>query len=85
MQNTSTIAKTVIDILGGAPIVSEIVNRDVSQVYRWTYPKEKGGTGGLVPAVYQQLLLDWAKQNEKPLLPEHFFESEHRAEIEGVS
>ena len=24
--------------------------RSPSQIYRWTYPREKGGTGGIVPS-----------------------------------
>lgn len=67
------IAKRVIDRLGGAPVVARIIELDVSQVYRWTYPKKRGGTGGLVPAQYQQPLLDWAKENNKDLSPEYFF------------
>lgn len=71
MQN---IAEKIIAKLGGAPIVAKIIDIDVSQVYRWTYPKQRGGTGGLVPSWHQQPLLDWAKNNNIDLSHADFFE-----------
>lgn len=29
--------------------LARIVGRDISCVYRWSYPKNKGGTGGSIP------------------------------------
>lgn len=66
-------AQTVITICGGFRAVAEMVGRDETRVYRWTYPKERGGTGGLIPADCQQVLLNAAKKRGIPLRPEHFF------------
>jgi hypothetical protein len=51
------IASNVIAKCGGAVRTAEIVGVKPPTVYRWTYPKERGGTGGLVPAKYQTTLL----------------------------
>lgn len=69
-----TIAERVIQKMGGPTKVSEITGVVVSQVHRWKWSKEKGGTGGLVPAPHQQPLLDYARQNALPLTPADFFE-----------
>lgn len=47
-------AQTVIDLFGGARRLCAALKgvgmeRDPSCVYRWNYPKAKGGTGGLIP------------------------------------
>ncbi|MDX2287498.1 MAG: hypothetical protein NW217_01575 [Hyphomicrobiaceae bacterium] len=47
--------------------------RSEVRVRRWEYPKEKGGTGGLIPSDCQQTLLDAARAEGKDLRPEHFF------------
>ncbi|MDP2495880.1 hypothetical protein Q8W25_17765 [Shimia thalassica] len=66
-------AKTIIQIFGGEADVARITERSVSRVYCWTYPKEKGGTGGLIPAECQQQLMAYARLNDLPLKPEDFF------------
>lgn len=73
MDGMENIAKRVIEKLGGYTVVSQIAGVDVSQVYRWTYSKKRGGTGGLIPAPYQQLLKDWAEENDKELTSDDFF------------
>jgi hypothetical protein len=73
-------ASRVISICGsgdfsrGVAIISDITGADRSRVHRWTYPKERGGTGGVIPSQHQQRILDWARENDVPLRPEHFFE-----------
>jgi hypothetical protein len=42
-------AKRVICAFGGAASLAKAVNRDVSRILRWTYPAERGGTGGSIP------------------------------------
>jgi hypothetical protein len=42
-------AKRVIDAFEGAGNLANAIGRDVSRVHRWTYPKERGGTGGAIP------------------------------------
>ncbi|MBV9549825.1 MAG: hypothetical protein JO256_09160 [Alphaproteobacteria bacterium] len=70
-----TIARRVIDIIGGPTKVSEIAGVAVSQVHRWTWPKSRGGTGGLIPAAHQQVLLNYAREHGLQLHPEHFFDA----------
>jgi|SRR5690349_12723482 hypothetical protein len=69
-----TIAGKIIDKLGGAQKVSDITGLSISQIHRWRWPKNRGGTGGLVPAPHQQPLLDYARANNLPLGPDDFFE-----------
>lgn len=58
-----TQAERVLKKFGGARRLSAILlvvgkPRDPSCIYRWTYPKEKGGTGGLIPtSVWPDLIL----------------------------
>lgn len=66
-------AHTVIKICGGFEATAAMADRSEVRVRRWTYTKEKGGTGGLIPADCQQRLLDEARSRGLPLRPEHFF------------
>lgn len=54
--------------------VARILGIDRSNVSRWYLPKDKGGRGGVVPAEYQQKLLDYALEHGKPLTPADFFD-----------
>ncbi|CAK01387.1 hypothetical protein predicted by Glimmer/Critica [Bartonella tribocorum CIP 105476] len=46
----------------------------VSAVYKWTYPFEKReGKGGIIPAKYQIVLLNYAREHGIDLRPEDFF------------
>ena len=75
MNNTvSPVAKHVIDKCGGPKKVSEMLGISLTQVYRMMHPKEKGGTGGLVPAAHQQKLLDEASAEGISLEPADFFD-----------
>jgi hypothetical protein len=66
-------ARSIIELLGGYMSVASITGRHPTRVLRWTYPAERGGTGGLIPAKYQRLLLAHAKAAGIDLRPEHFF------------
>jgi hypothetical protein len=66
-------ASDIIRICGGVAEVARLTGRHASRVGRWQQPKEKGGTGGHIPADVQQVLLDSAIAEGKPLLPCHFF------------
>lgn len=66
-------ASTIIEICGGVGAVAEMTGRDPSRVHRWTYPKEKGGTNGLIPTDAAQDLMREARARRIPLKPEHFF------------
>lgn len=66
-------AKSIIDKIGGHSVVAEWLGVSVTQVYRFTYSKKKGGTGGLIPARHQQILLDKAAIADIDLVPADFF------------
>jgi hypothetical protein len=66
-------AHTVITICGGYAETARMAGRSEVRIRRWEYTKEKGGTGGLIPADCQQVLLDAACAEGKDLRPEHFF------------
>lgn len=68
-----TPAHKVIEICGGYHAVAEMTGRHETRVRRWTYAKDKGGTGGLIPSDMQQVLLDGARERGIDLRPEHFF------------
>ena len=69
-----SVAKRVIDKCGGEQAVAGMVGVHVSNVHRWRYSKDKGGTGGLVPVQHQQTILDKAREQGIDLRPEDFFE-----------
>ncbi len=70
-------ANSIITYLGGAKAVSEIVEKHVSRVYRWTYPETvREGTGGLIPAREQRKLLEYCRDNDIELQPADFFSAD---------
>lgn len=62
--------------------MSAITGKHVSRVYRWMYPKEKGGTGGYVPQEDAAKLLKAAPVRGVPLKPADFFEVSDPASAE---
>ena len=66
-------AEHIISKCGGPHIVAEWLGINVSTVWRWTYPKSKGGTGGLIPACRHVPLIEKAINNEVSLTPDDFF------------
>ena len=75
MQSTiSPIAKRVITKCGGVDAVISITGRSKAQIYKWTWSRPVG-TGGLIPASAQQLLMAAAHRGEVNLSPEDFFET----------
>ncbi|WP_429138196.1 hypothetical protein [Bartonella heixiaziensis] len=69
-----TPAVMIIKYLGGAKRVSLISQCHVSAVYKWTYPFEKReGKGGIIPAKYQVMLLNYARDHSIDLRPDDFF------------
>jgi hypothetical protein len=66
-------ALSVITALGGFDKVAEITGKHISRVYRWTYPKERGGTGGFIPQSDANVLLRYARENSIGLSPGQFF------------
>ena len=84
----STAASRIIEKCGGVVMVAELVGVDVSRVYRWTYPRDRGGTGGVIPAKHQQRLMARAREHGIDLMPADFFDlpplapAEHSPEAE---
>lgn len=70
----TTIAAHVIAKVGGVDAVASALGLNVSTVHRWTYPKERGGTGGTVPTKHQRELLAVARERGIDLSPADFFD-----------
>jgi len=68
-----TPAEKIIKKCGGVAATAEMVGRTESVVYRWTYPIERGGTGGSIPQKAQKKLLALAKAGEIDIRPDDFF------------
>lgn len=51
-----------------------MTGRHRSNVHRWMHPVDRGGTGGLIPADVQPILLAAARRAGIDLRPEHFFD-----------
>lgn len=84
-HHVSPVAKRVLDKLGGARKVARILGRKPPGVYKWTYPRSRGGTGGLIPAECQQPLMDYAHSNGiEDLKPEDFFEDPAQRDTTAV-
>lgn len=69
-----TIAKVIVRKVGGAAVVSRIVKRSLSCVYKHTWCPSKPGAigGGLVPASWHAPLLAYAEAEGIDLRPEDF-------------
>lgn len=66
-------ASSIVSKFGGVPVVAAAIGVPNSTVLRWTYPREKGGTGGAIPTKRQQQILDLAKELGVELAPADFF------------
>lgn len=69
-----TIADRIIKKCGGVARTAELVGRSESWVYRWTYSREKGGTGGNVPRSAQEALLEASRRGAVNIEPADFFD-----------
>lgn len=69
-----TIADNIIEKCGGVAETAKLVGRSRGWVYRWTYEKDKGGTGGTVPRSAQVKLLELAAKGVVDVSPADFFE-----------
>lgn len=57
----------------GVKRISVWLNRAPVRIYAWTYPRERGGTDGVVPARDQQPLLMAARAAGVDLIPDDYF------------
>ena len=69
-------AATIIKILGGEKAVSEITRTAYTAPYRWQHPKQKGGTGGVIPQRHHRCLLDAALSRGVKLTAADFLPNE---------
>jgi hypothetical protein len=79
------VARRVIGKCGGPRRVAEWLGISVVSVYRMTYPKRRGGTGGLIPARHQAALLRRAAREGVDLAPADFFDRVAAAQGAGPS
>lgn len=70
-------AQHIIDKCGGVKATAALVGRHYSWVLKWTYPKDRGGRGGLIPDEDQQVLMLKARKGMADLCPSDFFPIEH--------
>lgn len=68
------IADNVVRKFGGIKKTAHLLGISYQRVYRWTYPTESGGTGGIVPAQYHEPLLELAERHGIELTPYDFVE-----------
>jgi hypothetical protein len=65
-------ADSIIAKFGGPSRVAGIVNVHRTRVSNWKRPREKGGTGGIIPQRYHRPLLDYAAEQSIFLTAEEF-------------
>lgn len=80
MTEHPNIAQSIVEKCGGHQAVAEMTGASVSRVFRWTYPKDRGGTDGIIPARHQRTLLNEATKRGIDLRPEDFFAPREAAE-----
>lgn len=79
-------ASTIIKAVGGEGAASQITGTAYTAPYRWQQPKEKGGTGGLIPQRHHPAILAFAQQNGIAISAEDFLPTHPTpSEREGVS
>ena len=65
-------AASIINRLGGFSAVAKLCDLHFTQVWRWTQPRSKKGTGGTIPQRHHLLLLAIAKKAGVPLTAADF-------------
>lgn len=60
----------------GVEKLAKWTGRSTTQVYRWDYPRDKGGAGGVIPAIHHQAILNGARAENIDLTTDDFF-AEH--------
>ncbi len=65
-------AASIIRKLGGEAVVSRVTETAYTAPYRWQQPRDKGGTGGLIPQRHHPKLLAFAREQDLPLSPADF-------------
>lgn len=65
-------ASSIIAKLGGEAVVSDVTGTAYTAPYRWQYPRERKGTGGIIPQRHHPQLLAFARSKGIPLKAEEF-------------
>lgn len=65
-------AHSIIHRLGGEAVVATITGTASTAPYRWQYPRDKGGTNGVIPQRHHLALLDYANANSIALTASDF-------------
>lgn len=65
-------ANTIIKKFNGLKPLAEVTNVKAHTVMRWRMPKEKGGTGGVVPHWHIPAILEAAKARGLDIRPSDF-------------
>jgi hypothetical protein len=65
-------AASIIKAIGGEAIASQITGTAYTAPYRWQQPKEKGGTGGLIPQRHHPAILQFAREKGINVTAESF-------------
>lgn len=73
-STTSPVARRIVAKCGGARRVSAITGRAIVTIHKWSLPRSRGGTGGLIPSEVQAVLMDAALRGEVDLMPADFFD-----------
>ena len=61
--------------------MAEVVGIHRTGVWKWTQPKEAGGSAGAIPTKHVPKLLEFAKREGKPITAESFFATSHEREV----
>lgn len=77
-------ARSILAKIGGVEVASKVTGKHVSRIYRWTYSRAKGGTGGVIPHDDATKLLEYARQNGIELTADDFFASADTAARDAV-
>lgn len=72
-------AHSIIQRLGGPEKVQAITGASRTRVYRWTQPRENGGTGGVIPFQHVPALIAAARAGDIPLSADDFIPSQPEA------
>ena len=80
---TITQADKVISAFGGPKVLSSQLRVTIATVYRWQYPRTRGGSDGLVPAYMWPDLLDLADEMGVELTADHFYPAHNRERNSG--
>lgn len=78
-------ANTIIEKLGGLSPVAKLVGKSLHTVMRWRMPREKGGTGGVIPSRHVPTLMREVRERNIPISADHFVLEPYPAVEEGAT